>query len=250
MACPPGYYCWQGTETADWNSEGTYKPIACPKSVYCLGGITNNLTNENDYRAPQPCPLGQYCKEASTSPFGTGLYATPPDHQFDCVHEKTRATLERFVVGRCPKGFYCPKGTAHPFASPAGYFSRGEGNSQAVPCLAGTWSKYNPHNGTDSCFLCPGGYSCASEGTIEPLACTPGTFRYVRHRMREALREHSEIASPLVMHAQSLHLRPFAAGRTTVLFLASYAPRGLGIHTMPIRWRHYAWRAREEGCAG
>lgn len=150
MACPPGYYCWEGTETADWNSEGSFKPIACPKAVYCLGGITNNITDENDYRSPQPCPLGQYCKEASTSPFGTG---------------------------RCPAGFFCPKGTANPYPSPAGYFSRGEGNSQAVPCLAGTWSKYNPHNGTDTCFLCPGGYSCASEGTIEPLPCTPGTFR-------------------------------------------------------------------------
>ena len=71
-SCPPGYYCWEGTETADWNSEGSFKPIACPKAVYCLGGITNNLTNENDYLSPQPCTLGQYCKEASTSPFGTG----------------------------------------------------------------------------------------------------------------------------------------------------------------------------------
>jgi len=149
-ACPPGYYCWEGTETADWNSEGNFKPIACPKAVYCLGGITSNLTDENDYRSPQPCTLGQYCKEASTSPFGTG---------------------------RCPAGFFCPKGTANPYPSPAGFFSRGEGKSQAIPCLAGTWSKYNPLNGTDTCFLCPGGYSCAEEGTIEPLPCSPGTFR-------------------------------------------------------------------------
>ena len=150
MACPPGYFCWESTETADWNAETVYKPIACPKAVYCLGGITNNITDENDYRSPQPCPLGQFCKEASTSPFGTG---------------------------RCPAGFFCPKGTADPYPAPAGYFSRGEGNSQAVPCLAGTWSKYNPHNGTDDCFLCPGGYSCDREGTIQPLPCTPGTFR-------------------------------------------------------------------------
>lgn len=118
--------------------------------MYCLGGITNNITNEQDYTSPQPCPLGQFCKEASTSPFGTG---------------------------RCPNGFFCPKGTADPFPSPAGYFSRGEGNSQAVPCLAGTWSKYNPLNGTNDCFLCPGGFSCDREGTIEPLPCPPGTYR-------------------------------------------------------------------------
>ena len=68
MDCPPGYFCWEGTETADWNAETVYKPIACPDAVYCLGGITNNMTNEEDYRSPQPCPLGQYCKEASTHP--------------------------------------------------------------------------------------------------------------------------------------------------------------------------------------
>ena len=73
-SCPPGYHCWEGTETADWNSESRFKPIACPKAVYCLGGITSNITNENDYLSPQPCTLGQYCKEASTSPFGTGAF--------------------------------------------------------------------------------------------------------------------------------------------------------------------------------
>ena len=33
-------FCWEGTETADWNAETVFKPIACPKAVYCLGGIT------------------------------------------------------------------------------------------------------------------------------------------------------------------------------------------------------------------
>ena len=42
MTCPPGYFCWEGTETADWNAETDFKPIACRSSVYCLGGITNN----------------------------------------------------------------------------------------------------------------------------------------------------------------------------------------------------------------
>ena len=150
MACPPGYFCWEGTETADWNAESDFKPYPCPKGVYCLGGITNNLTNEEDYTAPQLCPLGQFCKEASTSPFGSG---------------------------RCPAGFFCPTGTSDPFPAPAGYFSRGEGNSQAVPCFAGSFSKYNPINGTNECFLCPGGFSCAAEGVIEPLPCRPGSFR-------------------------------------------------------------------------
>ncbi len=57
--CPAGYYCWQGTETEDWNTETLHKPIPCPEATYCMGGITNNVTNEADYTSPQPCPHGQ-----------------------------------------------------------------------------------------------------------------------------------------------------------------------------------------------
>ena len=79
--CPPGYFCWEGTQTEDWNAETSYRPYACPEATYCLGGIRKNITDESDFNSPQPCPLGQFCKEASTSPFGTG---------------------------RCPSGFFCP----------------------------------------------------------------------------------------------------------------------------------------------
>jgi hypothetical protein len=148
--CPPGYFCWEGTETGDANSETVFRPYACPEATYCLGSITNNMTNQLDYNSPQPCPQGQYCKEASTSPFGTG---------------------------RCPPGFFCPKATSDPFPAPAGYFCSSEGNSMAAPCLPGTWAKYNPINGTDACDNCPGGYSCESEGTYEPLPCPAGAYR-------------------------------------------------------------------------
>ena len=148
--CPAGYLCWEGTETKDWNAETVFKPIPCKEATYCLGGITNNITNENDYASPQPCPHGHYCKEASTTPFGTG---------------------------RCPAGFFCPKGTSDPFPAPAGYFCKGEGNAMAAPCLPGTWAKYNPHNGTDTCDMCPAGYSCEREGTFAPRPCLPGSYR-------------------------------------------------------------------------
>ena len=85
LPCPAGYYCYEGTETEDWNAETDYKPYACPEATYCLGGIRSNWTDENDFLSPQPCPHGQFCKEASTTPFGTG---------------------------RCPAGFFCPKGKA------------------------------------------------------------------------------------------------------------------------------------------
>ena len=148
--CPAGYHCWEGTETEDWNAETLFKPIQCSEATYCLGGITNNITNENDHASPQPCPHGHFCKEASTTPFGTG---------------------------RCPAGFFCPKGTADPFPAPAGYFCKGEGNAMAAPCLPGTWAKYNPYNGTDTCGMCPAGYSCEREGTFAPRPCLPGSYR-------------------------------------------------------------------------
>ena len=34
MACPPGYYCWEGTETADWNSEGSFKYPSFRKGIF------------------------------------------------------------------------------------------------------------------------------------------------------------------------------------------------------------------------
>ena len=148
--CPPGYYCWEGTETADANAETVYRPYPCARKTYCLGGVSSNETNEEDFNAPQPCPLGQYCLEASTSPFG---------------------------YGRCPPGHYCPKGTSDPIPAPAGYFCKGEGNSQASPCMPGSFSRFNPVNGTDECELCPGGYTCENEGTYLPRPCVPGYFR-------------------------------------------------------------------------
>jgi hypothetical protein len=148
--CPAGYLCWEGTETEDWNAETLFRPIPCQEATYCLGGITNNVTNENNYASPQPCPHGHFCKEASTTPFGTG---------------------------RCPPGFFCPKGTSDPLPAPAGYFCKGEGNAMAAPCLPGTWAKYNPENGTDTCSMCPAGYSCEREGTFAPRPCLPGSYR-------------------------------------------------------------------------
>ena len=54
--CPAGYFCLDGTETEDVNSESEFRPRACPEATYCQGGIKTNVTNELDFNAPQPCP--------------------------------------------------------------------------------------------------------------------------------------------------------------------------------------------------
>ncbi|NXJ68609.1 AB24G protein, partial [Rostratula benghalensis] len=142
--CPAGYYCdsQQGPVV-----DVTLYP--CPQGFYCPPG-TNRSTQ---YSCPagtfgprqklktlkecQRCPPGKYCEfsglAAPTGPCGAGFY---------CSGGVSGPTPTDGLLGNaCPKGTYCPLGSAFPQPCPPGYYSNSAGNTgieDCLPCDAGT----------------------------------------------------------------------------------------------------------------
>lgn len=153
--CPPGYYCEEGTQTADpYDLNHQFRPLPCPAGVFCLGGIAHNRTmewlpsNPIGKLAPQLCAEGYYCGEVSKHPSGYGM---------------------------CFPGHYCPPGTSWPVPVPIGSFS---GSKAIAPSICAPGS-YAPSQGLRDCIPCPAGYSCEGYGTSVPKSCNEGTYRSV-----------------------------------------------------------------------
>jgi hypothetical protein len=148
LRCPPGYYCLEGTQTADpFRNDTVVRPYPCDPGTYCLGGVGSREIVRDIYDYAQPCPPGFYCESASSSPRGSGL---------------------------CPVGFYCPEGTAVPIPTPKGHFASLEGMVKASPCLPGF---YAPTIESVECYPCPPGSACEEDGTSIAEICPPGTYR-------------------------------------------------------------------------
>nr|XP_020509773.2 uncharacterized protein LOC109999162 [Labrus bergylta] len=94
------------------------------------------------------CPAGHYCStEGLSNPSG------PCAAGFYCPYDFSSATPYAFL---CPKGHYCP-----------------EGSAMAQPCPTG---EYQPNPGSDSCIPCRPGFYCEEAIVGEPLACPPHSF--------------------------------------------------------------------------
>jgi hypothetical protein len=145
--CPPGYWCQQGTKTADPSSSITPRPNPCSPGTYCTIGVRTDATTVGDMSTPQPCNEGTYCERATPSPTGTAS---------------------------CPPGYYCPAGQSAPKVVEAGYFSKREGAVSPSPCPPGSFSVIA---GSAVCSPCPAGHNCTSEAITQPSICPQGFFR-------------------------------------------------------------------------
>jgi hypothetical protein len=145
--CPPGYWCQQGTKTADPDSSITPRPNPCSPGTYCTIGVRTDATTVGDMSTPQPCNEGTYCELATPTPTGTAS---------------------------CPPGYFCPAGQSAPKIVEAGYFSRREGAVIPSPCPPGSFSVIA---GSAVCSPCPAGHNCANEAITQPSLCPPGFFR-------------------------------------------------------------------------
>ncbi len=124
--CPAGVVCTSGASS----DAGNYK---CPSGSYCPAGTSK----------PIPCPPGKYCQS-------TGL----PAPQGNCAEKyyclkgaKTPTPIDNIQGNICPRGFYCPEGTASPKACPIGTYNPLEGSIDLSACL-----------------VCPQGYLCNKRG--------------------------------------------------------------------------------------
>lgn len=148
LLCPSGFYCLNGTATADvFRNDTRLRPYPCKPGTYCLRGVVADEVRIGDYRYPQNCTEGFYCELGSSSPKGSGL---------------------------CPRGFTCPSGTAVPIPTAKGTFAGLEGTVQAAQCAPGY---YAPTIESKECIPCPPGTSCEEDGTQVAEACPPGSYR-------------------------------------------------------------------------
>ena len=103
--------------------------LPTPCSIGLLGGNGSDARQQTSAKCAGLCPAGTFCAE--------------------------EATVQPSL---CPKGRYCPQGTATP-----------------LPCKAGTFGDAAGLSGADQCTpTSPGSYATA--GSTEQTACSPGSY--------------------------------------------------------------------------
>jgi hypothetical protein len=153
VGCPMGYFCSDGTITADPSDTTLFKPFACNKGTFCLGGVSRSLaidwvpTQPWGGDAPQFGNEGTFCRVGAYKASGTKL---------------------------CLSGHFCPPKSSFPVRTPIGSFAAKQGSVAATLCIPGS---YAPLRSQIDCLICPAGHTCQSYGTFIPSICPKGTFR-------------------------------------------------------------------------
>ena len=134
--CPVGHYC-------DFNSE---YPTACPRGTYnpytnmgqlndclpCQAGYTcadEGIGNIRGYQGLYKCPLGHYCERGINirpQPCIAGSFRDDRVESGDASYTFTGAYSGSGSASAssikdcqlCPKGYFCPEGTADRYANP------------------------------------------------------------------------------------------------------------------------------------
>ncbi|KAM4567238.1 uncharacterized protein PAE49_010636 isoform 2-T2 [Odontesthes bonariensis] len=228
--CPPGTYCAEGSGEPELCPAGTFSPVSgLTNEAGCQPCTAGFYCREAGLRAPTgpcgqghwcppgqtvatalPCPHGHFCLEGSSAPepCPMGTYQDR-DKQSSCavceagyycdfrLHPANASLLRP-----CPKGHYCPAGTALPnqHPCPIGSFNpreRTDSPEGCIPCAAGHYCPFiglsepagpchagylcrlgasspSPLDGLSG-SLCPPGHYCPS-GTIAPEVCPKGSW--------------------------------------------------------------------------
>ncbi|KAA8594284.1 hypothetical protein FQN60_005118, partial [Etheostoma spectabile] len=226
--CPPGAYCVEGSGVPELCPTGTFSSVPglvseagcqpCTAGFYCRGAGLRAPTGpcSQGYWCPHgqtvptafPCPPGHFCSQGSAAPepCPSGTYQDREEQAACAVCEEGYYCDLRLAnasfLRPCPKGHYCPAGTALPNQHPcpigsfnprqhthslagcmpcaAGQYCPSVGMSEpAGPCHAGYWcregaSSPSPLDGLSG-SRCPPGHYCPS-GTTAPVACPEGSW--------------------------------------------------------------------------
>lgn len=136
------------------------KPTTCPAGSYC----------PRDSAQPTPCPAGTYSPATGNSAptnctkCGAGRYST--------VVGATNAS----VCQACGAGNYCPSGNSQPIPCPAGTYGTDPlpvGLQSCTPCQLGSYSPVVGANDSAVCTTCSIGYYCSASAA---MPCPSGTY--------------------------------------------------------------------------
>ena len=115
VLCTRGYYC----------VTGSHDPQACPPGTY------GNSTGLRRSQECLPCPGGQYCGGAGL-PAPTG----PCDAGFFCRSRASVSAPTDGITGDvCPRGGFCPQGSAIQANCPVGTYGNSTGNRGPEDCI-------------------------------------------------------------------------------------------------------------------
>ncbi|XP_028563977.2 uncharacterized protein LOC114585457 [Podarcis muralis] len=160
LPCPSGYFCPKNSSSLDGNKcpVGHYCPIGTVSETQfpCPQGTYNANTGSSDPSVCIACDPGHYCaltgQSRVTGPCLVGYF---------CTIGATTPTPTNGLAGNvCPKGHYCPEGSALPQPCPHGFYSNSTGNTK-----------------TEDCLLCRAGYFCDGTGLASPSGlCHAGFY--------------------------------------------------------------------------
>ncbi|CCI46527.1 unnamed protein product [Albugo candida] len=177
LPCPLGYYspmakttrCLVCVEGTFCPTIATITPLNCFRGYYCPSqsiwplpcpmGTFSNSTNLIDSAQCTPCRVGMYCD---------GIGRTTPTDFWFCAAGFMCSLGSMTPYGKnasvsemeCPKGHFCPLGTAHP-----------------LPCPMGTYANTTKLEMETQCTLCEEGAYCATTGlTHVQGSCDAGYF--------------------------------------------------------------------------
>ncbi|KAL0973027.1 hypothetical protein UPYG_G00197910 [Umbra pygmaea] len=185
--CPPGTYCGEGSGEPELCPDGTFSPVPglsrvaqcrpCTSGFYCVAQGLKEPTGlcSHGYWCPPgqrvatalPCPVAHYCPRGSPAPEpcppgtfqdqGTQAACNICDAGYYCdVRWGLNASMRR----PCPKGHYCPPGTAL---------------ATQHPCPSGSFNHREQIDSLEACTLCPPGKYCPTTGLAEPAGnCSAG----------------------------------------------------------------------------
>ena len=202
VACTAGYFCTlaatsvtpaDATQGGGPCTVGYYCPTGSSAMIPCPAGTYSNAVNNPNLAACTICADGSYCKDTA----GTAVTGQC-DAGYYC--KKAVAALVGYTTARpasqiCPKGYYCPLGTADKVACALTDYQDQEGQATCKPCPAGFWCSdvakslctpdtdvasyycpngirastkcldglYNIHRGSSDvadCLICPAGKYC------------------------------------------------------------------------------------------
>ncbi|XP_069004490.1 multiple epidermal growth factor-like domains protein 6, partial [Embiotoca jacksoni] len=175
--CPSGVYC---------GSYGASAPQGlCLQGYFCQGGAVAPTPQNSDHLPRNgPCPVGHFCPAGCLSPSPCPLGSirnTTGGVSMECCsacpagHYCSTEGLSK-PSGPCAAGFYCPfdfsSTTPYAFLCPKGHYCP-EGSALALPCPTG---EYQPNPGSDRCIPCRPGFYCEEAIVGEPWPCPPHSF--------------------------------------------------------------------------
>ena len=153
--CPEGHYCLEGTD-----------PLLCPAGTsdrflfeYHYNETVKRTTEYNSCRLCDPGTAGD-------DPSRKTCNLCEPGYVCDQGATTSTPTEPEHNGRRCPRGEYCPEGSASGELCPPGTFNMLYQQSNISACIPCIEDRYQPNPGQPRCLLCPTGAKAPIRGSI------------------------------------------------------------------------------------